>query len=200
MRSNPLLPLLFALLFLISSGLAHSQVEASAYRNTLPFSIGVGASNFNVDWGHNRMYAVTLWADWHPARVPSMLRGVGLGIEGHDLNYGRPSTLASNFRQDTALGGPTYTLPRFRDFRPYGKFFVGFGSYDFNTGRPGPYHHDTRTLYEVGGGFDYRVWNHVFVRADYSYQDWGSLFLGKNRHPQGVSLGAVYDFRTVHRH
>ena len=198
MRSKRILPLLFALFFITASGLAHSQVEASAFRNTLPFTVGAGVSGFNVDWNHSRMYAATLWVDWHPAMVPSVLRGVGVELEGHDLNYGRPSTVPSNFRQDTALGGPIYTYPRFRNFRPYGKFLYGYGSFDF--GNRGPhYTHDTRSLYEVGGGFDYRVWHHVLVRAEYGYQNWGKLFLNKNSNPRGVTLGVVYDFRILRR-
>ncbi len=196
MRSNPFLSLFLTLLFITTPVLAHSQVEASAFRNTLPFTLGVGASDFNVDWHHSRMYAATLWLDWHPGRIPSMLRGLGVEIEAHDLNYGRPSTVPSNFRQDTALGGPIYSLPRFRNFRPYGKAVFGYGSFDFSGNNP-HYTHDTRALYELGGGFDVRAWHHVFVRADYSYQEWQSLLNGKNRNPQGVSLGVLYDFRIL---
>jgi hypothetical protein len=197
MRSNPFLPLFLAVLFIASPGLARSQVQPSAFRNTLPFSIGVGASNFDVDWDNSRMYAATLWADWHPARIPSMLRGLGVEIEAHDLNYGRPATVPSNFRQDTALGGAIYTLPRYRNFRPYGKALFGYGSFDFQTTNP-RYSHDTRDLSELGGGFDVRAWHHVFVRADYGYQVWQPLFSNTRRpDPQGVSLGVLYDFRIL---
>ena len=208
MRSKPILPLFFALIFIAFSGLAHSQVEASAFRGTLPFTVGGGVSGFNVDWGRNRMYAATLWVDWHPGRIPSILRGLGVEAEAHDLNYGRPntstlpqnaSTLPSNFRQDTALGGPIYTYSRFRNFRPYGKFLIGFGSFDFHFPNNSRYTHDTRSLYEMGAGIDYRVWHSVFFRADYAYQDWGKLFNGTNSHPRGITVGAVYDFRTHSR-
>lgn len=204
MRSNSFLPLVLAVLFLTSSGLAHSQVEASASRSSPPFSIGAGASDFNVDWKHNRMYAATLWIDWHPATAPSFLRGIGAEVEGHHLNYGRPSTLPSNFRQDTILGGPIYTLPGFRNFSPYGKCLIGFGSFDFqgkgHFPNGVPYTHDTRHLYEMGGGFDYRVWRHVVVRADYGYQVWEPLFSNTRRpDPQGVTVGLLYDFRILPR-
>ena len=198
MRSNPILPLFLALIIIASPGLARSQVQASAYRNTPPLSVGVGASGFNVDWNHSRMHATTLWVDWHPGRIPSLLRGLGGEVEGHDLNYGRPSTVPSNFRQDTALGGPIYALPSFHNIRPYGKFLVGFGSFDF--GDRGPhYTHDTRSLYEMGAGVDGRVWRHYIVRAEYGYQEWQSLFNGKNRNPRGVSCGVLYDFRFLRR-
>ena len=196
MRSNPFFPLFLALLIIASPRLAHSQVEAAAVRKIPPFSVGLGASGFNVDWNHSKMYAATLWIDWHPARIPSFLEGLGVEVEGHHLNYGRPSTVPSNFRQDTVLGGPIYSLPRFSNFRPYVKFLPGFGSFDFGD-RGRNYTHDTRTLYEAGAGFDCRVWNHVLVRAEYSYQDWGSLFNGKNRNPRGISVGAMYDFRIL---
>jgi opacity protein-like surface antigen len=196
MRSKPFLPLFLALILISFSGLAHSQVEASAFRNTLPFSAGAGVSGFNIDWGRNRMYAATVWLDWHPAIMPSVLRGLGVEGEGRDLNYGRSSTAPSNFRQDTILGGPIYTYPRFRNFRPYGKYLIGFGSFDFGN-RGVNYTHDTRTLFEYGAGFDYRIWHHVYARAEYSYQDWGSLFNGQNRNPRGITVGAVYDFRFL---
>jgi hypothetical protein len=199
MRSNPFLPLALAVLFLTSSGLAHSQVEASASRDTSPFSIGAGASYFNVDWRHNGMYATTFWADWHPARIPSALRGLGGELEGRDINYDRPSTVPSNFRQDTLLGGPIYTLPRFGNFRPYVKALFGFGSFDFRFSYNPKYAHDTRSLGEYGGGFDYRAWHHVFVRTEYGYQDWESLFQGHNRNPRGFSLGVLYDFGVFRR-
>jgi opacity protein-like surface antigen len=104
--------------------------------------------------------------------------------------------LPTNFRQDTAGGGAIYSWNRFRNFHPYGKGTVQFGSIDFGDGPGHPYYsHDTRTLYTMGGGIDYRVFRRVWVRADYEYQIWQPLLSTVYRpDPQGFSLGAMYRF------
>jgi opacity protein-like surface antigen len=175
---------------------AFSQTIPAATQGQLPFTLGTGVSNLNVDWGDNRMYGITVWAQWRPGDLPRLLDGLGLDIEGRDVNYGRPAALPSNFRMDTLAGGPIYTWRHYRNFQPYGKFLIGFGSIDF-TG-PNPYYkHDTRTVYAPGFGFQYRLVRHVWVRADYEYQMWPDLFGNNNTfHPQGFTAGVSYDFRS----
>jgi opacity protein-like surface antigen len=174
-----------------------AQTVPAAQQGQLPFTIGVGASNLNVDWNKSRMYGITAWVQWRPAILPRLMDGFGFDIEGRDINYGRPSTLPSNFRQDTFGGGPMYTWHHFRNFQPYGKALFGIGSIDFIVDNP-YYKHDKFTLYAPGGGFQYRLVSHLWVRADYEYQAWPGLFQ-KTLDPQGFTLGASYDFGSFRR-
>ncbi|HUB50518.1 MAG TPA: outer membrane beta-barrel protein [Terracidiphilus sp.] len=176
---------------------AFSQTLPAATEGQLPFTIGTGVSNLNVDWGHNRMYGISIWAQWRPGMLPRLFDGFGLDIEGRDVNYGRPATLPSNFRMDTLAGGPIYTWHHFRNFQPYGKLLIGLGSIDF-TG-PNPYYkHDTRTIYAPGGGLQYRLVHHIWVRGDYEYQMWPQLFSdNRTLDPQGFTVGVSYDFRSL---
>ena len=45
---------------------AHSQVTYDAHEGNLPFTVGVGFSNFNDDWGitNPRQDGITAWVDW----------------------------------------------------------------------------------------------------------------------------------------
>ena len=119
-------------------------------------------------------------------------------IEAHDLSFDRPTTLPSNFRQDTAGGGVIYSWHHFRNVRPYAKGLIEFGSFDFDIGAP-TYHHDTRTVYGMGAGLDYHLFGHIWARGDYEYQTWQNLpALGAgDPTPNGFTFGAMYDFRPA---
>ena len=96
-------------------------------------------------------------------------------------------------RQDTGEGGAIYTWNRYRNFRPYAKYLVGIGSIDFATS--GPYSHDTFAVFSPGGGAEYRAWRHVWIRGDYEYQFWHHTFGPDDLNPNGITIGASYDFR-----
>jgi opacity protein-like surface antigen len=180
---------------------AFSQVVPAAYKGgRLPLSIGIGPSSYDVDWGHGRMYGGTIWADWYPAQLPQILHGLGIEVEARDIslhqNCSSPGFCPQkNMRQDTAGGGPIFTWRHYRDFHPYAKFMIEDGSVDFYP-LPG-YSHDTRTLFAFGGGFEYRIFHQIWARADYEYQNWGTL-LGNTLNPQGVTVGVAYDFSHSH--
>ena len=191
-----------------------AQVVPSAQAGGLPLVAGGGASRFNVDCGPFiygatcYMNGITLWVDWNLERLPGprILRGLGVELEGRDINFGLSSSLSdsvlgdsgANLRQDTALGGLIYHWRRYRVVRPYGKVLAGLGSIDFPPLPASPpwYRHDDRTITALGAGADFHVWRAVWVRADWEYQFWPNLF--GNPHPlspTGVTLGAVYDFK-----
>jgi hypothetical protein len=145
------------------------------------------------------MEGFTVWGDWRP-RPDGALSGLGLDVEVRDIDFGRSSSLPSNFKQVTGGGGPIYYVRVFRNFQVYGKWLFGFGSMDFKTSDP-YYTHDTRNFSAPGGGFQYRLYHHLWARADYEYQMWPDLFPNKNNpqggtmDPQGFTLGFSYDFR-----
>ena len=183
---------ILAVTFFAAVSPAFSQTTPAAYQSGgAPFTIGVGASNLNVDWGTNRMYGISAWAEWRPGLLPRFLEGLGLEAEGRDIDYGRPSALPPNFRIDTGGGGPMYTYRRFRKIQPYAKFLVEFGSLDANSHSIYA-HHFTRTVYAPGGGIQYRLVRHLWARADYEYQMWPHLF-AKTFDPQGFTAGFSYD-------
>ena len=171
---------------------AFSQVTPEYKQKAWPISVGIGASSYDVDWGHGRMYGGTVWADWYPIKLPTFLSTLGLEFEARDISFGRHLPPQANIRQDTAGGGPIYTWRHFRNFHPYGKFLFAWGSYDFTTSSP-TYSHDTRSLWASGGGFEYRIYRQLWARGDYEYQTWQTL-LGKTPNPQGFTAGIAYDF------
>jgi opacity protein-like surface antigen len=69
---------------------------------------------------------------------------------------------------------------------------MGIGSIDFPNGTT--YSHDTRAVFEPGGGADVRVWKSFSVRGEYEYQFWRHIFGPRDLTPQGFTIGAVYDF------
>lgn len=190
-----MLSTILAVASLAAASSAFSQTAPAAYEGRLPFTIGAGASNLNVDWGHNRMYGITVWGQWRPAVLPRSLYGLGIDVEARDISFDRSNHIPSNFRLDTISGGPIYTWHHFRNFQPYGKFLLGMGSIDFRSGVPN-YSHDTRDIYAPGFGFQYRLIDHLWARADYEYQRWPNLFGGGTLDPQGFTAGVSYDFRS----
>jgi hypothetical protein len=200
MRLKLFPPLSLALFLFLFVHPSFSQTAPDAYEGrTLPITVGAGVSGIKTDWGRDVMYGGTLWIDYFPTRLPHMLSGLGLDVEGRDVNYGRPSSVPSNFRQDTAAGGPIYVWRHFPSLQVYGKGLIGFGSMDFSIYNDPGFTHETRTIYVPGGGILAHAYKHVWVRADYEYQIWPNLFphgtTSRSLTPQGITLGAVYDFR-----
>jgi opacity protein-like surface antigen len=174
---------------------AFSQTVPAYQREDLPLLVGIGPSGFDVDWGHGRMYGGTIWADWYPERMPSVLHGLGIEVEARDISLDRHLPPQFNLRQDTAGGGLIYSWRHYRNFHPYAKYLISYGSYDFSPVPVGTsyYSHDTRTLWAPGAGFEYRVYRAFWARGDYEYQTWQTL-LGKTPNPQGVTVGVAYSF------
>ena len=188
---------LLATLYLTTGFFAFPQTGPSATEGGVPLAVGGGVSYWDVDWGHSRMEGGTLWADYYPNRVPSILRGIGLEAEARDVSFNRGDK-PSNFRHDTAGGGVIYAWRHYPNFYPYGKFVMGLASIDFQIPQIPTYTHDTRTFMAPGWGVQYRVYRHVWARADYEYQFWDK-FIGHTPDPQGFTVGAMYDFRRFHQ-
>ena len=173
---------------------AHAQVTYSAEEGKRPFTVGVGVSDFSDDWGYlnPRQAGITVWVDWRLPHMLPILDGLGLELEGRDINFATPSYLPGH-RMDTGLGGPIYQFRRKSRIRPYGKYLMGIGSIDFPN-PPSTYSHDTRAVFEPGVGADVRFWNSFSARAEYDYQFWHAIFGQNDLNPQGVTFGVVYDF------
>jgi opacity protein-like surface antigen len=186
---------LFSLILCTSSS-AFSQIASAASQRRYPIAVGVGLSDFSLDWGQDsRMEGITAWVDTGIPFAPRVLSGFGIEVEARDININRPSSI-SRMRQDTLAVGPTYTLRHYRRFQPYAKYLFGIASIDFpqSPSASRQYTHDTRTLYAPGGGAQYRVFNSLWVRGDYEYQFWPELFGAHSLNPNGFTIGAMYDF------
>lgn len=170
----------------------YAQVAPEAKAHGVPLTVGVGYSDFATDW-NGRLEGPALWLDWNFYTGPAFLRGFGAEVEARDLNYGRR---VPKLRMDTISGGVIYTVRHFRRFNPYAKFLVGYGSMDFIVDQP-DYTHDTRTLYALGGGLDYRVYRNVSVRGNYEYQFWWDFFNHHALNPNGVTVGVSYDLEGI---
>lgn len=195
MRLKLIPKLVFASLFCMTAAWpADAQVAASATRGGIPVVAGAGFSNFALpDWGPGvRMDGISAWLDFYPRSLPRKLQGLGIEAEGRDLNFGRPANLP-RLRNDTGLGGAIYAWNHYAKFRPYAKFLAGLGSVDFPP--QGFYSHDTFTVTAPGGGVEYRIWGSVWVRGDYEYQFWHNAFGPNSLTPNGITIGASYDFR-----
>jgi opacity protein-like surface antigen len=192
MKLFKLFPLVLAAA--LSSAVAPSlaQTSPSAYGPNLPFTIGGGLSDLNVDWGKNRMLGYAAWLDWRPG-FRSYLDGLGLEGEGHNTAYDSTGGL-TNFSELTISGGPRYEWQHYRNFRPYGKFLIGYGRLDVANFAPPV---TTNIVYSMGAGFEYRALHRIWARAEYEYQAWPNLGGGgKALDPQGFTAGISYDFRT----
>jgi opacity protein-like surface antigen len=208
----------FAALFLFAAAPMFAQVKPSGYEGKLPLVVGVGISDYRLDWGYDALghrrpiYGGAFWIDWNFYGLPRKLNGLGVELEGEDLSKFGPIELTTKYpgdnasmRHDTVGGGALYTWRHFRKISPYGKFLLGYGSIDFSSNnlRPNgtPYTHDTRTIYEPGGGATYALTEHLSIKADYEYQFWPH-FLGHANplNPSGATVGATWAFTPLRVH
>jgi opacity protein-like surface antigen len=184
-----------ALLIASAIPAARAQVTPSATQTKAVLTVGVGASSFIIDWGNTRkMEGPTVWLDYKLPLSSKYLSGLGIEVEGRDINYFKPRT-PPRMRQSTALIGAFYRFHHMGRFQPYGKYLAGIGSIDFPPFSTGAtYTHDTRTVLAPGGGVDYHLGGRFNMRLDYEYQSWLKLFRNHNLSPNGLTLGVTYSF------
>lgn len=190
------LKMLLAVLLVSTPIPTFSQVVPDATEGKWPLTVGVGYSNYHTDWS-GRLGGPMFWADWNFYKAPLLLHGIGIEVEGRDLNYGLTGG-DPKLRMDTLSGGAIYTWRQYRRFHPLAKFLVGYGSIDFTSSDPN-YSHDTRAYYAPGGGLDYRVLGSVWVRGNYEYQFWPDFINHHTLNPNGLTIGVAYDFRGSDR-
>jgi opacity protein-like surface antigen len=158
--------------------------------------VGGGFADDNIDYGEGRrMTGISAWVDWDLSHYKFVPKGLGLEAEGKTIRFGVPAEF-SRMREETALGGVIYSWRHYPNFRPFAKGLMGIGSIDFPS--YGVYSHDTRTVMAGGGGIDYRVHGNIWLRAQYEYQRWPNFQGREALTPNGVTIGASYDFRRFH--
>ncbi len=189
--------LILAALFAAAIVPTYSQVAPTARQGGLPIAVGGGFSDFNLDYGAGRrMFGFSAWADWLPETFPGKLRHLGVESTGHAIVFDVPAGF-SRMRQETAEVGPIYRWDSYHNVRPYVRYVIGIGSIDFpQPAQTVPYTHDTFLVMSPGGGAEYHLWQHIWVRADYEYQFWHHTFGPHDLTPNGFTVGATYDFGT----
>ncbi len=201
MRFKLVLRFIPSLLLVFALAPASSQVNPAATQGGaggIPIMVGIGGADFAIDWGAGtRMEGVTAWVDYFPWGMSPKIHGIGIELEGRDLNFNRPSGIPK-MRQDTGMAGVIYSMPYLNSFRPFGKVMFGIGSIDFPPNPAVPYYtHDTFQTIAPAGGIDYRVWGHLWARGEYEYQFWHHTFGSHDLNPNGASFGFLYDFRPL---
>ena len=185
--------LVLAALITLTSLPAIAQVAPAAKISGLPLGVGVGFTDYDLDYGQSRrMLGVSAWADYN------LWHGLGIEAEGTSIFADKPDTL-TRMKQQTIKGGVVYKYhPIFR-IRPEAKYLVGLGSIDFPSRNP-LYTHDTYTVTAAGGGVEYPLWRNIFAHADYEYQWWYKFQGPRELNPNGFTIGATYYLRGIHRH
>jgi hypothetical protein len=186
---------LIALLSVVASPVFAQVTPSASQGGSIPLVAGFGYSNYSMDWGPGqRMSGITAWVDLYP--LPGALRDLGFEVEGRDINYMRS---IPNLREDTGLFGGIYSFSYFKKIHPYAKFLAGIGSMDFPPFAINPtYKHDTFLVTTPGGGVEIQAYQHIWIRADYEYQQWHSVFGPNSSNPNGFTIGAQWDFRRSH--
>jgi opacity protein-like surface antigen len=203
MRLQSNLKILLAILFVSAGTGALAQTAPAATKGGWPIEVGGGLSVMDPDYpdyGEGLMMGGTVWVDYLPTFLPKKLHGLGIEAEGRELDFHRSGSQPKNLKEESGGGGAIYQWHHFDRLLPYGKFLYEFGKADIETGSGTPYY-ETRTLMEMGGGVEYRVWNAIWVRAEYDYQRWpGFYYIGPGlpapaMEPQGGTIGVMYSFR-----
>ncbi len=123
---------------------------------------GVGWTYANSDYAPQKIQGVTGFADL------DLAQHAGVEVEYHYISYVTPGDLGEN----SIFVGPRFILPRNR-YKLYAKALVGTGTIviqevaDNPEGGAGTYF-----AYGAGGGIDYQIARHLFVRGDFEYQHW----------------------------
>jgi hypothetical protein len=197
MKHIPRLILLALLSAAVSSAFAQVNPAATSGGTTsVPLVIGVGYSNFTMDWGpSHRSNGISAFVDLYP--FPGAMKDLGLEAEGRASRWGNP---VPNLREDTGQFGVIYSVSQVPRIHPFGKFLAGVGSMDFPAFATVPnYKHDTFAVTSMAGGADMQVYGHFYLRAEYQYQWWHNVFgPGHTFTPNGITIGGVWDFRSLH--
>ncbi len=209
MRLKLFPPTSLAVLLVLSAYPVLAQVTPAGVVKTIPLNVGVGFSNFDSGFGSgnqaegsDRLNGGTLWIDYDPGWLPGRLYGLGIMVQGRDLNLGQPKDQPF-MREDVASGGAIYRWNHYFLVRPYGEFLAGFGNSDYLT-QALVHYHQTRTVYTAGGGAEFDTYHRLWVRADYEYEWWPQYFItglsleGKapaaKLEPNGITVGLSYHF------
>ncbi len=168
--------------------MAQVRPEASSGSNS-KLSFGAGVDYWRGDWGKIVRYGPSVWA------VDELWHGLGVTAEGYSMMAGGANP-APEYKFFVGQGGVVYVYHWHR-LAPYGKGELGFGGLSWPHKPTATYVHDTRTTWAMGGGAEYKLWNHIWLRGDYTYEgfpDFYSPVTGQHHtlDPAGFAAGVSY--------
>lgn len=168
---------------------SRAQVVAAGRGGNSQLYVGGTFSNFDPDYGYQRLYGVGAFADYNLSPR--------LGAEA-EVRFHRFHQL-NHIHEETYLIGPRLSY-RHKRYNFFGKALFGIGEFNF------PYNaaHGGYFAMGLGGGLDYRVIGRLYVRGEYEYQIWPTFIGPPDPHPiplvnrpngltpNGISVGASY--------
>jgi len=201
--------LVLAALAILSTIPVFAQVAPAARIHGPPLGVRLSISNYDTDYYRpelpywsGRMTGISAWANYN------LFHGLGVEVEGNSLFANKPTPRSpiagikvyGNLKEQTVQGGIIYRYHPIFHIRPFVKALGGIGQVDFPSTNPF-YTSETSGLYSVGGGAEYRVWKTIYLRGQYEYQWWKGFRSGSQPlNPQGLTVGATYYLRGIHRH
>ncbi len=185
-------PLSSALILCSSLG-ASAQVAPAAFINGRSIGVGVGFSDYSLDYGQGRRMAGPV------ARASvGIFHGFGVDVSARSILLFKPDSL-TRMRQNTFLAGAYYEVPRAWRVRPFVRFAGGLGTIDFPSRDP-RYTHDSYTVYAPSAGVEMPLVHNLYLRADYEYQYWKRYHGPRDLNPQGVTVGLTYYLSGMRPH
>jgi opacity protein-like surface antigen len=170
---------------------AKAQVAPAAYEGGRPIGIGVGFSDYDLDYGPGRrMQGLVVRGG------VGLFHGLGIDGNARSIFMNTPPQL-SRMQQSTFLGGVYYESPSIWRLRPFVRFGMGLGVIEFPSGNPA-YSRDSYTVLAPSGGLEYPITRKWYVRAEYEYQFWRQYHGPRDLTPQGATLGVTYYLRGMH--
>ena len=165
-----------------------AQVKPAASGGGLSLSAGAEYSNFQPDWGPNRVEGIAAFADLD--RI--FLHNLGAEGEARWLHWGGHA----GETEAMYLLGPRYRLIRFHGLSGYAKFLMGGGFITY----PGNIGSGSYFAYAPGGSAEHRLARRWILRGDYEYQIWpaapGIAFTfpkpSNGLTPNGFSVGVAF--------
>jgi hypothetical protein len=192
------LTLAFLLAPFFLPGVAVAQSAKPTADQDIQLSVFGAASGDYTGLAGGRNLSVTAGIDlalapWHGTRPTLELRGT------------YPMDGGAIVAQKEVLGGLRLDFLLGRRVHPYGDFLFGRGQMDYAspgypylpTSPPGTplsyYHLTTSYVYSPGAGFDYDLTNHLAIKVDGQYQQWGSVPTASGKlHSTVATIGLVY--------
>ena len=176
---------LIGIVLLFTPAFACAQVSPATRGGGLNLWVGAEYSNFQPDFGFNRLGGITVVGDVNDV----FIKKLGLEGEARWLHFNQYlGETEANY-----LGGPRYRLWRHDGLSVYGKLLLGGGLITF----PSKQGNGSYFAYAPGGTLEYRLSRRWLARGDYEYQIWPSApnLPGLPSHgltPNGFSLGVSY--------
>jgi hypothetical protein len=167
--------LLTAIVLLLAAASSHAQAIFTADGPGSYTAVGATFSAYQSDYGQRQIGGVSAFVDAH------LYRRIGVEAKATWLTLHTDEGV----KQRTYMIGPKLSL-KGRTIRPYGRFLVGRGEFDFPFG----YAKGSYFAIAPGGGLDWRIGSgKVIVRlVDVEYQVWPGFSYGA-LHPYGISTG-----------